>query len=63
MVVAAIIALAHALGLRALAQGVETLQQLIRLRNLGCDAAQGPYFADSLSRIQTSAFLVADLYY
>ncbi len=40
-VVEAMIGLAHALGLRTLAEGVETTAQLECLRKLGCDLAQG----------------------
>ncbi len=36
-----IIALAHALGMRVIAEGVETETALVRLRSLGCDAVQG----------------------
>ena len=36
-----IIALAHALGMRVIAEGVETESALDRLRLLGCDAVQG----------------------
>ncbi len=40
-VVRAMIALAHSLKLRAIAEGVEDEATLARLRELGCDAAQG----------------------
>lgn len=48
-VVAALIALGHGLGLRVLAQGVETPIQLQRLCELGCDEAQGDLFSPPLS--------------
>jgi len=40
-VVQGIISLAHSLGMRTSAEGVETVEQLHRLRDLGCDIAQG----------------------
>ncbi len=61
--VSAIITLAHALGLKAAAEGIETPRQLMQLRDMGCDIAQGHYFSESLSYRAASAFLVADLYY
>ncbi len=44
-IVAAVISLAHTLGLTAIAEGVETSDQLEQLRALDCDIAQGYYFA------------------
>lgn len=41
----AIITLAHALNLKAIAEGVETEVQVSTLRELGCDEAQGYYFS------------------
>jgi len=58
-IVAAIIAMARALGLKVVAEGVETEEQLKFLRSLRCDAYQGYYcsrpvpsepFADLLRR-------------
>ncbi len=43
-IVAAVIDLAHSLGLVAVAEGVERPGQADRLRALGCDIAQGYYF-------------------
>jgi diguanylate cyclase (GGDEF)-like protein/PAS domain S-box-containing protein len=44
-VVAGMIRLAHELGLKVVAEGVETRRQLDILLGLDCDAAQGFYFA------------------
>jgi diguanylate cyclase (GGDEF)-like protein len=51
-----IIALAHNLGLRVVAEGVETAQQLALLNNLGCDINQGfflhrPMSAEALEEL------------
>ena len=43
--VAAIIRMGHALGLRVTAEGVETRAQLAYLCQQGCDRAQGSYFS------------------
>ncbi|MEV0065608.1 EAL domain-containing protein [Amycolatopsis sp. NPDC050768] len=40
-IVASIIAMAHAVGLTVVAEGVETAEELALLRQLGCDQAQG----------------------
>jgi EAL domain-containing protein (putative c-di-GMP-specific phosphodiesterase class I) len=47
-IVSALVDLAVNLGLRSIAEGVETSDQLVRLRELGCDQAQGFLFARPL---------------
>ena len=44
----AITHIAHAMGLNVVAEGVEDVMQLARLRELGCDLAQGYYFSRPL---------------
>jgi len=45
-IVAAIVNLAATLDLEAIAEGVETAEQVDRLQSLGCTLAQGYYFAE-----------------
>ncbi len=47
-IVGALVELGHALGLTVVAEGVETDSQLARLRDLGCDGAQGFLFSKAL---------------
>jgi diguanylate cyclase (GGDEF)-like protein/PAS domain S-box-containing protein len=48
VIVRTIVELAHNLGRRVIAEGVETAEQLVRLRALGCEHAQGFYFSRPL---------------
>ncbi|PIE43107.1 MAG: hypothetical protein CSA50_06875 [Gammaproteobacteria bacterium] len=48
-ITAAIIAMAHALNLKVVAEGVETAEQMIFLRQLGCEIGQGYLFGKPLS--------------
>ena len=43
--VAGVLGLASGLGVEVIAEGVETARQLQRLRDVGCDRAQGYYFS------------------
>lgn len=47
--VAAIVDLGHLLGLREVAEGVETIDQMRALRELGCDFGQGYHWARPMS--------------
>ena len=58
-IVAAVVSLAHTLGMEAIAEGVETATQLDELRALGCDMAQGflmarPMTADAVEELLRS---------
>jgi len=44
MIVASITTLAHNLDLLVVAEGVETRDQLVHLKTIGCDHLQGFYF-------------------
>lgn len=48
VVVEAVVGLAHTLGMSVVAEGVETLDQLGRLSDLGCDYAQGFYWSKAI---------------
>ncbi|MFO1436525.1 MAG: EAL domain-containing protein [Gammaproteobacteria bacterium] len=48
-IVHAIISMAHSLGLKVIAEGVETKQQLLFLRRMQCDEVQGFYLSKPLS--------------
>jgi EAL domain-containing protein (putative c-di-GMP-specific phosphodiesterase class I) len=56
-IVAAVVAVAGALGLSVTAEGVETEQQLEELRRLGCDSAQGYWFSKPLSAEDFEQFI------
>jgi diguanylate cyclase (GGDEF)-like protein len=55
--VSAIIGMAHALGLAVVAEGVETELQLVELRRLGCEFAQGFHLARPSAAEQVEALL------
>jgi len=59
-IVSGTIDLAHALGLKVVAEGVETAEQLARLEELGCDLAQGFYLCEPLSVEEALDFLTSE---
>ena len=59
-IVAAIIAMAHSLGMRVVAEGVETEAQLSVLRALRCDELQGYYFSRPVDSSAFEALLRED---
>jgi diguanylate cyclase (GGDEF)-like protein/PAS domain S-box-containing protein len=61
-IVSAVVGLAHTLGMTALAEGVETAEQLAQVRALGCDAAQGYLFARPEPEDRLGALLSGGLF-
>jgi len=59
-IVETVIVMAHALGLKVVAEGTETEQQLAFLREQGCDLIQGYYYAKPQSLDAMKAALRAD---
>lgn len=56
-IIRAIIASAKALNIKVLAEGVETQQQVMALKELGCDYLQGFYFAKPMPFAEIKALL------
>ena len=54
----AVITMAHNLGLQVVAEGVETAAQAALLKELGCDLAQGYYFAPAISAAEFRQLLL-----
>jgi diguanylate cyclase (GGDEF)-like protein/PAS domain S-box-containing protein len=55
----ALIELGSALGLKTVAEGIESADQLMRLKDEGCDAGQGFYFSRPLEPHDAERFLAA----
>ena len=58
-IVTAVVSMAHALGLTAMAEGVETPDQLAELRALGCELGQGYLFGRPLPADEAVAAMAA----
>jgi diguanylate cyclase (GGDEF)-like protein/PAS domain S-box-containing protein len=56
-ITANVVSLAHALGLVAMAEGIESESQLASLRELGCDLAQGFLFARAVPPAELAELL------
>jgi len=57
IIAAAVIGLAHNLGLKVIAEGVERIEQLEHLRDLRCEYGQGNYFTTPLSATALDTWL------
>jgi diguanylate cyclase (GGDEF)-like protein len=60
-IVEAIVGLANTFGMKTVAEGVETAEQLQRVQDLGCDAAQGYLLGRPLPAIEATALLKGNL--
>ena len=58
-IVGGVVAMAHAFGLRVVAEGAETPEQLAQLRRLGCESAQGYVLASPMAADAAAGILGA----
>jgi len=61
VITSGMVSLARALGLTVIAEGVETEQQLVQLREMRCESAQGYYFAKPLPGETLTEWLDAEV--
>jgi len=59
-VAAAVVAMAHSLGLRVVAEGVDCAEQIEPLRRMGCDLIQGFIFSAALCADEFAKFLTPE---
>ena len=62
-VVHAVITLAHNLGIAVVAEGVETLDQVVQLQSLDCDFAQGYFFSKPVPEGSIPALLATQTWF
>jgi len=55
-IIRAVLAMAHSLGMRVTAEGVENAEQARMLKSLGCDFLQGYYFSRPVAAADIAAF-------
>lgn len=60
MILEQVVSMANKLELGLLAEGVETVEQIELLRNIGCDQVQGYYYAKPMPEEEFFSLLVAD---
>jgi diguanylate cyclase (GGDEF)-like protein/PAS domain S-box-containing protein len=59
-IVRTIVTLGRNLGLNVIAEGVETIEQAVKLQNLGCEYAQGYYFSIPVNALEANDLLLAE---
>ena len=57
--VSAVISLAHSLGLKAIAEGVEQPHHLAELKTLGCEYAQGYLYSKAKSADNWDSYVIS----
>jgi EAL domain-containing protein (putative c-di-GMP-specific phosphodiesterase class I) len=60
VIIKAIIAMGHSLGMKIVAEGIETEEQLDLLKEYGADEGQGYYFSPPVSEDKFTRFLVRE---
>lgn len=60
-IMTAVVGVVRARGIRVVAEGVETAEQLERIQSLGCDRAQGYYFSAPVARDEIDQLLTIAL--
>jgi diguanylate cyclase (GGDEF)-like protein/PAS domain S-box-containing protein len=58
VIIRSIVTLAHNLGMRVIAEGIDDPAQIDRLRDLGCEYGQGFHFAQPLPQDEAEQFLL-----
>ena len=58
-IVRAVAGLAHTLNMRTVAEGVETLDHLERVRAAGCDEVQGYYFSKPVPACEVASVIAS----
>jgi diguanylate cyclase (GGDEF)-like protein/PAS domain S-box-containing protein len=58
-IVASVVNLGHSLGLQVVAEGVESVEQLATLREMGCDQAQGFHWRKPAEATDVSRWLIS----
>jgi len=58
VVIDSVISMAHRMGLKTIAEGVETQAQFVKLKELGCDYIQGYYFSRPLPKEEYEKYLM-----
>jgi diguanylate cyclase (GGDEF)-like protein/PAS domain S-box-containing protein len=59
-IVRTILTLGRNLGLKVIAEGVETIEQVVKLQDLGCEFAQGYYFSVPINAQEATDLLAAE---